>query len=193
MACFVWNGIIWLRIGSSGGILRTVYWTFWFRKSLKISWRGRLYFLSRYSAQCSSVCECVLFCTRRLLFIIFSRQNYLWLTVPELKTKRSNVSHRCCNIEVNTNCIVKTHKILKHSYRNSLNTELQKVVWCSYLLIIIVDRSVMDLEVSKWFCFIIQKCLSVFRNNTTQFVTFSRSEIPKCRSEALQQHVRRLR
>jgi hypothetical protein len=34
----VWTGLTWLRIGTSGGLLWTRYWTFWFHKMLGSSW-----------------------------------------------------------------------------------------------------------------------------------------------------------
>jgi hypothetical protein len=34
----VWSGLMWLRIGTSGGFLWTQYWTFGFHKMLGSSW-----------------------------------------------------------------------------------------------------------------------------------------------------------
>jgi hypothetical protein len=38
IGCLVWTGLIWFRIGTSGGLLYTRQWTFGFHKMLGSSW-----------------------------------------------------------------------------------------------------------------------------------------------------------
>jgi hypothetical protein len=48
---WVWTGFIWLRIGSSGGLLWTRQWTFGFHKWRRIYWLAEQLFLLNNSVQ----------------------------------------------------------------------------------------------------------------------------------------------
>jgi len=63
IGCWIWAGFIWLRIGTSGGILWIRQWTFEFQERRGISWlaewllvsRGRIWFMEFFL---NLVCVC---------------------------------------------------------------------------------------------------------------------------------------